>query len=194
MRTAMCRRSSSQSSFELFLDTICNTFGGILFIAILIAIQIRQTEGIIEVPAESASPEKIEALQQIFDNIVSEIESAKDIQETIRKTMPEPVSEDAKNQINRYNKLTEIKTKKLAEKTKLTGEYLTLNQQNAELEQKIKEYERLVQYYETEKEELETAIQKIKSNSTRLEHTIITSQNNINDLTKKISQKENDKK
>lgn len=189
----MRRRSSSSSSFELFLDTICNTFGGILFIAILIAIQIRQTEERIETPLESVSPEKIAELQQTLDDIVSEIKSAKDLRETVRKTMPEPTSEDVKNLLNRYNELTDIKTKKLAEKTELTEEYLTLNRQNAELEQKIKENENLLQYYETEKETLETTIQKNKIDSAHLERTITISQNNIDDLTQKISQKENDK-
>jgi hypothetical protein len=189
----MRRRSSPSSSFELFLDTICNTFGGILFIAILIAIQIRQTEGRIETPLESASPEKIAELQQKLENIVSEIESAKDLREIVRKTMPEPANEDAGNQLNRYNELTEIKTKKLAEKTELTEEYFTLNRQNVELEQKIKENESRLQNYETEKETLETAIKEIKIDSARLEHTITTLKNNIDDLTQKISQKESDK-
>ncbi len=31
-------RKTEQSSFDLFLDTICNAFGGIMFIAILVSI------------------------------------------------------------------------------------------------------------------------------------------------------------
>ena len=37
------RRSSKQDSLELLLDTICNTFGGVLFIAILVVLLLQQT-------------------------------------------------------------------------------------------------------------------------------------------------------
>lgn len=37
------RHSSKQDSLELLLDTICNTFGGVLFIAILVVMLLQQT-------------------------------------------------------------------------------------------------------------------------------------------------------
>lgn len=37
------RRSAKQDSLELLLDTICNTFGGVLFIAILVVLLLQQT-------------------------------------------------------------------------------------------------------------------------------------------------------
>ena len=37
------RRSRKQDSLELLLDTICNTFGGVLFIAILVVMLLQQT-------------------------------------------------------------------------------------------------------------------------------------------------------
>jgi hypothetical protein len=37
------RKRGSDSSLELLLDTICNTFGGVLFVAILIVIMLRMT-------------------------------------------------------------------------------------------------------------------------------------------------------
>ncbi len=37
----MRRAQDSTSSFDLFLDTICNTFGGIVFIAILLAVMVQ---------------------------------------------------------------------------------------------------------------------------------------------------------
>lgn len=37
------RHSSRQDSLELLLDTICNTFGGVLFIAILVVLLLQQT-------------------------------------------------------------------------------------------------------------------------------------------------------
>ena len=40
----MRRRRDQTDGLELFLDTICNTFGGIIFLAILVAI-LSQTQG-----------------------------------------------------------------------------------------------------------------------------------------------------
>ncbi|WP_164104219.1 hypothetical protein [Candidatus Laterigemmans baculatus] len=48
----MKREMSDSSSFDLFLDTICNTFGGIVFLAILLAIMI-QTRAIVKSPERS---------------------------------------------------------------------------------------------------------------------------------------------
>jgi hypothetical protein len=40
----MRRKKNSQGSLELFLDVVCNTFGGILFIAILVAVLTRMIQ------------------------------------------------------------------------------------------------------------------------------------------------------
>src|SRR4051812_32574075 len=39
----MKRRRPADSSLELLLDTICNTFGGVLFLAILVCILLQNT-------------------------------------------------------------------------------------------------------------------------------------------------------
>src|SRR6187549_2668869 len=39
----MRRRPPADSSLELLLDTICNTFGGVLFLAILVCILLQNT-------------------------------------------------------------------------------------------------------------------------------------------------------
>lgn len=50
----MARRSSTDSgSLELLLDTICNTFGGVLFLAMLVSLLLSQTQRKVdEVPAD----------------------------------------------------------------------------------------------------------------------------------------------
>ena len=47
----MRRRQTQTDSFDLFLDTICNTFGGIIFLAILVAILI-QTKSVLHQPEQ----------------------------------------------------------------------------------------------------------------------------------------------
>ncbi|MDR0609230.1 MAG: hypothetical protein LBG58_03905 [Planctomycetaceae bacterium] len=184
------RHSNSQSSFELFLDTVCNTFGGILFIAILIAVQIRQTEDRVESSNQNVSPEQIAELQQTYNNIVSKLDAAKMLAETIRKTLPEPTTDDEKNLINRYNKLNDIKTNALAIKTEIINEYLTINQQITVLEEKIKEATIVLQQYGTEEESLEKSIQKLQNAEIVLEQNITKIKETVNDLQQKIVQKE----
>ena len=49
------RRSSSNDSLDLLLDTMCNTFGGIVFIAMLLAILAQTTKVVVEDPQAVAS-------------------------------------------------------------------------------------------------------------------------------------------
>ena len=57
------RRASRQDSLELLLDTICNTFGGVLFIAILVVLLLQQTGGSPDVPSSVvASPVELQSL------------------------------------------------------------------------------------------------------------------------------------
>lgn len=53
----MARKSHlSDSSLELLLDTICNTFGGVLFLAMLVSLLLTQTRKRSELEAETADP------------------------------------------------------------------------------------------------------------------------------------------
>lgn len=53
----MARQSGhSDSSLELLLDTICNTFGGVLFLAMLVSLLLTQTRKRSERAAETADP------------------------------------------------------------------------------------------------------------------------------------------
>jgi len=53
----MTRRSDlNDSSLELLLDTICNTFGGVLFLAMLVSLLLTQTRKRSELEAKTADP------------------------------------------------------------------------------------------------------------------------------------------
>jgi hypothetical protein len=73
----MARRRSAQAatSLDLFLDTICNAFGGIMFISILISIlvQMRGTEADSQAAVETITVEEAETLQTEIENIQSKV-------------------------------------------------------------------------------------------------------------------------
>jgi hypothetical protein len=50
------RRNGSESSLELLLDTICNTFGGVLFLAMLISLLLAQSRRRTEADETAADP------------------------------------------------------------------------------------------------------------------------------------------
>jgi hypothetical protein len=56
------RKRVSESSLELLLDTICNTFGGVLFVAILIVVMLRMTSKA-QVESNTAQVSEVEQLE-----------------------------------------------------------------------------------------------------------------------------------
>ena len=59
----MRRRREDASSLELLLDTMCNTFGGVMFIAISLVVVISMVRSASRALEENA-PRKLEQLQQ----------------------------------------------------------------------------------------------------------------------------------
>ncbi|MDR3183748.1 MAG: hypothetical protein LBT89_12670, partial [Planctomycetaceae bacterium] len=176
------------SSFDLFLDTVCNTFGGILFIAILIAIQIRQVE---TPPApESCSPEMLAQMRQKADEAAAEIESAAVLLEMLRKTLPEPASEEDKNLVKTYTELTEAKNNAVTKKSGLTCEYIAKAQQNAEAERDLKNTEERLRQLEAQEKQLLASLQQLQSSKAKQEQSVASIQETVNDLQNTTSQKE----
>ena len=66
------RRATKQDSLELLLDTICNTFGGVLFIAILVVMLLQQPEDGATPPPITVPPERIDELSQQMIELTTE--------------------------------------------------------------------------------------------------------------------------
>ncbi len=68
------RAARAQDSLELLLDTICNTFGGVLFIAILVILLLQQTGLDVVPPAESElTPVDLQALVIRWEAVAGEL-------------------------------------------------------------------------------------------------------------------------
>jgi hypothetical protein len=74
------RRNSSESSLELLLDTICNTFGGVLFLAMLVSLLLAQsrrrtvTDETAADPRAALTPAELTRLQMTADQLTAEVE------------------------------------------------------------------------------------------------------------------------
>ena len=81
----MARRISAEtkeSSLELLLDTICNTFGGVLFIAILVIVLVNMSSRQInKIPQQSRAQQDLELLQ-----LQQDLEQARSQLETLNET------------------------------------------------------------------------------------------------------------
>jgi chromosome segregation ATPase len=184
----MRRRSNSNSSFELFLDTICNIFGGIILIAILIAIQVRQTKETLE-SQESPSPQEMITLQQELVEVQTEFETASALLETVRKTMPEPRNENDRILLNQYNTLTEQRAKQLEKKGELISKHLAVSQQNVEMEQNIKDSEEQIKQLEAEEQKLSPAVMSEQSINRTLISSVTNLKNEIEESNRQIAAK-----
>ena len=79
----MREQQNVDSSFDLFLDTICNTFGGIVFLAILLAIMI-QSKSVIE-NIEPTNETRVSADE--YNALSQDLESLQNEYETVTKAL-----------------------------------------------------------------------------------------------------------
>ncbi|MGI6402021.1 MAG: hypothetical protein ACOX0A_07925 [Thermoguttaceae bacterium] len=87
------RQGASQDSLELFLDTICNMFGGFVFIMLFVVVSMRQTtdkvyeEAIAEERASAVELQELEAelenLQNQWREVSDRVEQARSIVEAL---------------------------------------------------------------------------------------------------------------
>ncbi len=126
----MKRRDLKGDSLELFLDTICNTFGGILFIALLVAILL-QSSGRSNIENPQNKPvDKIEyikaenKLDQLKDNL-EHLKSQTDMLARQNKTV---ASSDKKVLIEQMLKEQKILEEQIETQSRLISENLETNQ------------------------------------------------------------------
>ncbi len=185
----MKSRRDSTSSLELFLDTICNMFGGILFIAILVAIQIRQTTDAVA-EKSALSPEEIAELQMNLTALTTEIESATVLRETIKKTMTQPSTEEELRKREEFDQLTDAKDEAVQEQTQLLSELLAIEKETVDLEKKNQEIDRRLLAAQNLETALLRELQTQKDENQHLEQTVEEMQEKIERLTDQSAIKE----
>lgn len=131
------RRSAKQDSLELLLDTICNTFGGVLFIAILVVLLLQQTGA----SPVTATPAQIPVSADEFASISARYDSA--VEELARRRL----NRDAQNSlVNQF--APETLRQQLATKSELTARQealqLEVDQQRIENTEAVIEVETLI--------------------------------------------------
>lgn len=117
------RRRHADSSLELLLDTMTNTFGGILFLAILIAISLEsQKDEPIDIVVKESSRLELVELQSELERLQAmkrETETNRDLQEQISEHLQQGLS-DAK--LTELGQLFESQSTLMNRRTNLVSE------------------------------------------------------------------------
>lgn len=99
------RRAVRQDSLELLLDTICNTFGGVLFIAIMVVMLLQQTGGTPEIEAVPPPPEEILADATKLKSLSRELTRLQEIQTSQTAVVGSLVPETVRTLLERRKQL-----------------------------------------------------------------------------------------
>lgn len=76
----MRRRARAADSLELLLDTLCNTFGGVLFIAMLVVVLLQLTGGQLDRQRAATAIPNVERLERELRQLREEIESLRQVE------------------------------------------------------------------------------------------------------------------
>jgi hypothetical protein len=108
----MGRRSGmgdATDALELFLDTICNAFGGIIFISLLVCVMLQLSGDVIG--AKPGDPIYEARLKAQLEDIQGEIEKLTAVRQTQIKQLPLVKSDTDPELIEKYTKLSEQQVK-----------------------------------------------------------------------------------
>lgn len=184
------KRQTTTSSLELFLDTICNMFGGILFIAILVAIQIRETTESITKTQEPPSLQAISALQEELTQAMADIETATILRDTVKKTMPRPVTVAENQRIDDFNRLSTANEEATQIQGQLLNELLATEKETVMLENKLAEISSQLEDLRELESDLLQQEQGLKSENRQRTQTMALLETEIATLTESIARKE----
>ena len=155
----MSRNMRPTDSLELFLDIICNTFGGILFILLFVVLLLKSTEKrYFDNNVDKNHQEAIMELSARLESVNADIEAIEKQRSVISKnleTINQPTKESAsqilKEQTDLFDQLLEEEAnlkqdveriqEQLNEKNNLVDEELNLQQHADDLEKRIEEME-----------------------------------------------------
>ncbi|QDT28782.1 hypothetical protein Enr10x_41280 [Gimesia panareensis] len=106
------RRTSDGSSLELLLDTICNTFGGVLFISILVVILINMSSDASQkIPPDEPAQSELMEMQIELQNSQERIQKLKNVIEQQQSIESQFVDPDTRMIVRKWTQLNEDLTR-----------------------------------------------------------------------------------
>lgn len=161
------RRKSGDSSLELLLDTICNTFGGILFVAILIIVMLRLTS---KTTAETDLPQPTEVeqlgLEQQYAELQSTLTSLSKAMEALG-ALPKPDDPETGGLFEELKKRQETRRELFEKRLTLLKSIAELQTEINKSSQEIQEGTEKRQTVEKKREDLDLAVKEAVAKRTQ---------------------------
>ncbi len=165
------RRRGGDSSLELLLDTICNTFGGVLFVAILIVIMLRMTS---KSEAEGDSSQVSEAEQLELKRQQAELEGTAETLRQATEGFDEPLKvadSAAAELVNELKNQQQARQNLLQDRLKTLDSIVTHQARINEAARENEQHEKREQATRGRKSELEATLRtEIASRSQQVEY------------------------
>lgn len=120
----MRENQTLDSSFDLFLDTICNTFGGIVFLAILLAIMIQSKAATENVQQQS----QVVVSEEEYRDLSQKLVAVQNEYETISKALAALPDDQQEHESVAYLNAIQTLEQQLEEQGNLVAEQLKLAQ------------------------------------------------------------------
>ena len=137
------RRTGQASSLDLFLDTICNAFGGIMFMAILLSVlvQNRSKEPVPVKPTQvpMSAAEARDVLSQL-DTLTSAHARLSDLLVEVRKNQPLPEDQAIQNLLKQSEQAQKELDEKMREQAEVSKQLAQQVETNAEIVQSMEEF------------------------------------------------------
>jgi hypothetical protein len=153
------RRKALPNSLELLLDTICNTFGGVLFLAILVSLMLRLSSPLREdVPTVEALQKEMLALESQQEDVFARLETlrlAAASQETMVDRFTTP---DIAQLLAEYHERRARRDRLMSERAILLRQIAKGQLKTSRLAEKVKELDRALASAVAEKSEAEVAL------------------------------------
>jgi hypothetical protein len=159
------RRKATESSLELLLDTICNTFGGVLFLAILIAVllQMRGRATAVAPADPQARRELIEAgrRHQELAARLEELRSSLAQQDRLMRQFAKPDLAERQNQLEQLQREVE---EALADRSRALAELGSRQERVNDTAQAIADLEQRLRTAEKERDRVQSELaQEVKN-------------------------------
>jgi chromosome segregation ATPase len=164
-------------------------FGGVLLIAILVAVQIRQTDITVAHP-EPSSPEVITALQEKLEQLNTDIKLATALRETLPNTILTPPNHNEQPTTQNYEQLQNTRITSTAKKNELFESLQKQKNENSQLEKQVKIIVTNIQTGENKINDLKQQAQNQSSQNNQQKQSIKLKQKEIHELKNQITQKE----
>lgn len=151
------RRHTPADSLDLLLDTICNTFGGIIFIALLVVmlLLISGRSGSRQSPIQRAEEVDLRHQLETLTGLKSRLESSLEQQtETISKLAPN----DIENKLNNYKKEMARHAELKTNISRLHDKIHSTEQESKELSKQDKELQSSLELIQSQTEDLKRSL------------------------------------